>query len=292
MNKFAISFILPIYNVELYLAEAIESILKQEISKEIILVDDGSTDSSLVISLDYANKYPFIYVIHSQNKGVSAARNAGLKLARGEYVMFLDPDDFLHPGIQLNSFYQFAVENNINVIKGQYQKRIGENLYTCLPIHKDLTHSEAVLLPLNTFFEKSLPNDWFMPNACFLLNRTYLYQENLWFNESLQFGEDTLFNVDLLSSQNKIAEVPYIFFVYRKRENSAMTKPITLERLDSQKRMIEILMQRLTKNNPYIEQLKKVIVLNCEHFMHSIENNPQFFDLITAEIKSFSKLSS
>ena len=131
-----------------------------------------------------------------------------------------------------------------------------------------------------------------MPNACFLLNRTYLYQENLWFNESLQFGEDTLFNVDLLSSQNKIAEVPYIFFVYRIRENSAMTKPITLERLDSQKRMIEILMQRLTKNNPYIEQLKKVIVLNCEHFMHSIENNPQFFDLITAEIKSFSKLSS
>jgi hypothetical protein len=123
MNKFAISFILPIYNVELYLTEAIESILKQEISKEIILVDDGSTDSSLAISLDYANKYPFIYVIHSQNKGVSAARNAGLKLARGEYVMFLDPDDFLHPDIQLNSFYQFAVENNINVIKGQYQKK-------------------------------------------------------------------------------------------------------------------------------------------------------------------------
>lgn len=75
--NYHISFILPIYNVEAYLADAIESILKQTVSKEIILVDDGSTDSSLTIALTYAKQYPFISVIHSQNKGVSAAAMPG-----------------------------------------------------------------------------------------------------------------------------------------------------------------------------------------------------------------------
>lgn len=285
--NYHISFILPIYNVEAYLADAIESILKQTVSKEIILVDDGSTDSSLTIALTYAKQYPFISVIHSQNKGVSAARNAGLRLAQGEYVIFLDPDDILHDNIHLELIYQFAQRNNINVLKGQYQKQIGDKIYNCLPVSKDFSQHDAIALPLETFFAKSLPDDWFIHISCFLLKRSYLINEKLQFDESLRFSEDTLFNVVLFSSQNTIVEVPYIFFVYRVRENSAMTRAINLERLNSQKQMIEQLIHRLNTNTLYAAQIRSVIALNCSHFMQTIAQAPEYHYLITSEIAAF-----
>ena len=89
-----LSVIVPVYNVEKYLARCIDSILSQSYqSLEIILVDDGSTDSSGQICDTYAAKYRQIKVIHQKNQGLSAARNAALKIARGEYYSFIDSDD-------------------------------------------------------------------------------------------------------------------------------------------------------------------------------------------------------
>ncbi|WP_455006925.1 glycosyltransferase [Bacteroides finegoldii] len=93
-----LSVIVPVYNVEKYLARCIDSILSQSYqSLEIILVDDGSTDSSGQICDTYAAKYRQIKVIHQKNQGLSAARNAALKIARGEYYSFIDSDDVLLP---------------------------------------------------------------------------------------------------------------------------------------------------------------------------------------------------
>lgn len=91
-----ISIVVPIYNVEKYVKKCIESLIKQTYKNiEIILVDDGSTDNSVGIIDEYANKDPRVVAIHQENKGVSAARNAGLKVARGEYIGFVDPDDYV-----------------------------------------------------------------------------------------------------------------------------------------------------------------------------------------------------
>lgn len=91
------SIIVPVYNVEDYLSECIDSVLAQEseVSYELILVDDGSPDGSGAICDAYAAKHPQIKVIHQKNGGVSAARNAGLDAAQGEYIVFLDGDDML-----------------------------------------------------------------------------------------------------------------------------------------------------------------------------------------------------
>lgn len=91
-----VSIIVPIYNVEQYISKCIESILAQTYRDfELILVDDGSTDMCGKICDEYAKQDSRVHVIHQENKGVSAARNAGISLAKGEYIMFVDSDDFI-----------------------------------------------------------------------------------------------------------------------------------------------------------------------------------------------------
>lgn len=93
---YLLSIIIPVYNVEPYIKRCLDSILVQLDSRmEIIIVNDGSTDRSGEICNEYASKYDAIKVIHENNRGVSAARNQGLKMAKGEYISWVDPDDYL-----------------------------------------------------------------------------------------------------------------------------------------------------------------------------------------------------
>ena len=110
-----ISIIVPVYNVEQYLAECIESIKDQSLTDiEIILVDDGSPDNSGAICDDYALKDDRIKVIHKKNGGLSSARNAGLEVAIGEYIGFVDSDDWVD-GEMYEVLYKNAVENQAEI---------------------------------------------------------------------------------------------------------------------------------------------------------------------------------
>ena len=116
---FKFSIVTAVYNVAPYLSEAIDSILSQDIgfleSVELILVDDGSTDTSGAICDEYQHKYPEnIVVIHKPNGGVASARNAGIAVARGRYVNFMDSDDKLTPDT-LSSVYDFFIEHDKEV---------------------------------------------------------------------------------------------------------------------------------------------------------------------------------
>ena len=93
-----ISVIVPVYKCEKYLVACVDSILNQTFSDfEIILIDDGSPDSSGKICDDLAEKYNKITVLHQDNQGQAAARNNGVKIARGEWIHFVDSDDLIHP---------------------------------------------------------------------------------------------------------------------------------------------------------------------------------------------------
>nr|WP_268876403.1 glycosyltransferase [Canicola haemoglobinophilus] len=89
------TFVVPIYNAEKYLSECLESILWQNVAKEILCINDGSTDNSLNILEKYAKKYPEIKIINKKNEGVSKARNLGINKANGRYIWFVDADDYL-----------------------------------------------------------------------------------------------------------------------------------------------------------------------------------------------------
>ena len=98
MNHPLVSVIVPVYRVENYLRTCIDSILAQTYSDlEVILVDDGSPDGCPAICDEYAKQDARVRVIHQKNAGLSAARNAGLDLCQGEYITFIDSDDFVHP---------------------------------------------------------------------------------------------------------------------------------------------------------------------------------------------------
>lgn len=94
-----LSIIIPVYNVEKYLCNCLDSIISNNNNIEVILVDDGSTDSSAKICDDYSIKYKFIRSIHSKNYGVAHARNVGLRLAKGEWISWVDSDDMVSPKI-------------------------------------------------------------------------------------------------------------------------------------------------------------------------------------------------
>ena len=113
--SYDISVIVPVYNAEQYLSECIDSILKQTKQNiEIILVNDGSTDTSGEIIAGYVNAYPNIVLVNQENSGVAAARIAGLQRATGKYIGWVDADDFIKPQM-FEKLYQLAIENDADL---------------------------------------------------------------------------------------------------------------------------------------------------------------------------------
>ena len=118
-----LSIIVPIYNVEQYLRKCVDSLLAQDLAQEeyeVILVDDGSTDQSGQIADEYAGKWQNVKVFHQLNGGLSAARNAGIDIANGKYVMFVDSDDYIEPNM-LNTIVSRMDRDNLDVLRFRYR---------------------------------------------------------------------------------------------------------------------------------------------------------------------------
>ena len=117
INSIKVSVIMPVYNSGEYLKTAVDSILSQSLKEiELILVDDGSTDGSSERCDEYAAKDSRVVVIHQKNGGICNARNAALKIAKGEYIGFSDHDDEYLPGL-LEDNYSICVNNNLDFVK-------------------------------------------------------------------------------------------------------------------------------------------------------------------------------
>ena len=125
-----ISVIIPVYNMERYLAECLDSVQRQTIfgELELVCVNDGSKDRSLQILQDYAGRYPNILVIDQENAGVAAARNAGMRAASGEFIAFLDPDDFYVKDNCLERMYGAAKAYGARICGGSYSRFTGDRI--------------------------------------------------------------------------------------------------------------------------------------------------------------------
>ncbi|MDR0483679.1 MAG: glycosyltransferase [Alphaproteobacteria bacterium] len=119
INNLKVSVIIPVYNVVPYLQKCLDSVLNQALKDiEVIIIDDGSTDNSLDIIKDYAKKDSRIIVIEQKNSGSGIARNAGMKIARGEYYICMDPDDWYPNENVLQKLYDTAKEHNVLAVSG------------------------------------------------------------------------------------------------------------------------------------------------------------------------------
>lgn len=221
-NQALISIIIPVYNVEEYLRECVDSVLKQTYKNlEIILVDDGSTDSSAAICDEYIEKDERIIVIHQKNGGLSQARNRGLEESTGRYVYFLDSDDYIsHNAVEklykiieteksdFIFFDAFSFENSKNGfnIEQRYKRRntygsdSGINILSALQ-KKHEYHSAVYLM----FFDK-----------------LFLDRNSLTFVPDILY-EDLVFTYQAFCRAKKATQCPEQLYYRRYRPNSIMT---------------------------------------------------------------------
>lgn len=225
-----ISVVIPVYNVEKYLRECVDSVLKQTYSNfEIILVDDGSTDSCPEICDEYAAQDNRIRVIHRKNGGLSVARNTGLDDAKGEYIYFLDSDDW--------------------IVDKTLEKLIG-----CATLNKsDLVFFEAKMINENNmilngnynyhkYYEAGNPRsiaDEIMSNKefhtgipMFFTKRSLYKDNNLRFVEGILY-EDVVMSYQLFCMAKRVAHVHEELYVRRFRENSIITSKKTAKNFTS-----------------------------------------------------------
>lgn len=228
MNNKLVSVIVPIYNVEKYLARCIESIIRQTYTNiEIILVNDGSTDNCGEICKHYAHKDKRIKIVEKKNGGLSDARNAGLKIATGEYVIFVDSDDYIEEEL-ISDTYSKIVENDADICYFNYNQVDEQgNL-----IEKNILNFEDELL----LIEEGKTDEYLV--TCFF---TYKHGIEAWdkmykmkiirdngltftYNHEI-FAEDLLFNLCYLIHVRRIVALNISYYNYVIRSDSIMGLP-------------------------------------------------------------------
>ncbi len=215
MNSIYTSVIIPVYNVAPYIAKTLDSVLRQGLEAseyEVIMVNDGSEDSSADICREYCERFPNFKLVNQENAGVSAARNKGIDAAQGEYVVFLDADDYLlDNGLQLASC-QFRNRNDVDVI------------------HYFSSYDFWPVKPIdNTLEFDGTGHDYILhsglPSFCWLFfyRKSFLDEHQIRFKPYI-VGEDQLFSSTVCLANPHIVSTKADIYRYVVREKSATTK--------------------------------------------------------------------
>lgn len=243
-----ISIIVPIYNAENYLKECLDSLIKQTYTNlEIILINDGSDDDSLSICREYEKTDNRIVVIDKKNEGVSAARNDGLKISKGEWISFVDADDY----VDLNFceiMHKNAIAHNVNYVVCGYYRKYDDNLETVVRFDRDtiFNSNEYLLKILNV-------QNGFGFCHMKLIHKNVILEHR--FDKDLKVGEDALFNMKISSRISKALYISKPLYYYRFNSNSVVRKfdeKYAKKYLDSM-----ILAKEYLKNQFYDKKIKQ-----------------------------------
>lgn len=201
-----ISVIVPVYNVEKYLPRCIDSILAQTFTDfELLLIDDGSKDKSGEICDGYAKKDTRIRVFHKENGGVSSARNFGLINSKGEYVAFVDSDDYVEFNY-LEFLYQYAKEQVVDIVFCDFFKEKSQNKSIYV---KQTCNNDYVVM-----IKQLLCNELggYLWNK--LVKRELFITNNIYFPNKIGIWEDLLVSINLYCHSKNIAHLPYALYHY------------------------------------------------------------------------------
>ena len=219
MNQ-TISVIVPVFNVAGYLPQCVDSILSQDYGNlEVILIDDGSTDGSGEICDRYAALDSRVRAIHQKNGGAAAAKNAGLRLATGEYLAFADSDDYLEPGAY-GFLMKILLENGADAVQGSFRE-VYRNRAEEQRISEEILEGYDYLL--------RFPKDF----SCALLwNKLYRRAlfDGVFFEEGHKI-DDEYFTYQGFLQPRKVVRMDRVVYNYRKRASSVMSSPESAERL-------------------------------------------------------------
>lgn len=213
-----VSIIIPIYNVEKYVAECLNSVISQTYGHskiECIIVDDCTPDSSMDIVKEiienYKGEMTFVLHRHEQNQGLSAARNSGIDIATGDYLYFMDSDDYIYPNaieLLMKAYYE---NPDAEIISGNtYDEFHGYNIFN--------VSDKRIIENMNYLYM----GDTKLINAVnYLINRQFIKRIGIKFKRGIYF-EDLLWNHQVLSYASKVVIIPNITYFYGKNTNSIM----------------------------------------------------------------------
>lgn len=244
-----ISIIVPIYKVEDYLEKCIDSILSQSITKfELILIDDGSPDECGKICDSYASRDHRIKVVHKQNEGLSAARNSGLDIAEGDYVGFVDSDDWIHDKMY-ETLLNLLIDNNADIAQCEFIRTFDE----------EETIDNSQRNTIETFNNiESLKNIYNKKAISTVVSWNKLYKRELFDHIRFPKGkihEDEFTTHKLLYKSKKLVYTNKVLYFYRQTPNSIMNSKFNKKRLDILDAMQERLdFAELTQNEMFVNE--------------------------------------
>lgn len=229
VNKEAVlvSLVVPIYNVENYLSECIESIIGQRYKNiEIILVNDGSTDNCEVICKEYVAKDSRIVLVNKKNGGLSEARNVGLAIAKGEYICFIDSDDYISE-CYVSSMLNKAISENADIVCCGFYKKKEQEIIDEICVDEQYAFSnKQALIDIFSAKSKIYPVAW-----------NKLYKRSIFVDNNIiypigKLHEDELTTYKLLYFSEKIVVLNQSLYSYRIRANSIMRNKFGQKRME------------------------------------------------------------
>ena len=266
-----ISVVVPVYKVEEYLRRCVDSVLAQTFRDfELILVDDGSPDRCGQICDEYAASDGRIKVIHQENGGLSAARNAGLNVAQGEHVAFVDSDDYCHPEM-LNVLYEKIVQYNADVAVSGFKRvdlngdKIDNESYT--PVTEEVLDGNEAL---KRIVAEVLPG--------YIWNK--LYKRDVF--KSIRFPTGKLYEDDFIAPRifyqsKRVVVVPRSLYFYTVNPRSITARPKTVRHLDvvESKYRRFLFLQEIGFPKEYREQSARTTIGYYWYFLKEIEISPK-----------------
>ena len=230
-----VSIIIPVYNAEKQLERCIESVLKQDYTDfELLLINDGSSDKSGDICERYATSDARIRVVHKENTGVSDSRNLGISMAKGEFLQFLDSDDWITPDAT-GLLVRMAQENDCEMVIADFYRVIGERLSQKGKIHEDgiLTREEFALEMMEN------PADFYYGVLWNKLYRRRLIMENgLCMNKDISWCEDFIFNMEYIRHVKKVYALHVPIYYYVKTPGSLVSQGTSISKTIRMKKMV------------------------------------------------------
>lgn len=249
----SLSIIIPVYNVEQYVQRCLESVVTQDIlavNIECIIINDSSQDNSMIIVRQFVSAYngPILFKIveHERNRGLSAARNIGLKQASGDYVLFIDSDDYLMPNSLVSFFTNLRNHPNVDMIVGNVRNCKANNLL----IHN--IQEPCLIDDHNVFVPMMLRHQIYLYawNKC--IRRELLIKNHIFFEEGILF-EDQCWSYELFSYLSSLLLLPQVTYVYENNSTSIVNTAFSQERADLVLGSYTVSINKILNNppNPY-----------------------------------------
>lgn len=265
-----ISVIVPIYNAEKFLPKCLDSIKNQTYKDlEIILVNDGSSDGSGLICEKYSNGDKRFIVIHKSNGGVSSARNTALKIAKGKYIGFVDPDDWIEPNM-FEKLYNLMNDNQVDMSICGYSKETNAGIILSNSIDKEIkkfNQKQAI----NEIIDNSSIKGYLW-NKLFKADKI-LNEHKLYFDEKIHFCEDLLFCCQyLLKSESAVFDNTkyYHYIIHEKSVSQSNFNNRKLTALQAISKIVDL----LHENKKFLDSKKYINLymhMNISLLMHGLE---------------------